>query len=163
MTLRRFGAMPRLPLATPLPVLPLIRAAFDLPEAAWTAIDGDKDDLAQDAVKLLEEKAALLDEYFMISLPRRSVAATANDDDSVEGKGGEERGANDTAGAAAAQDVGEEAQALCISSLPLLLEGHTPVGEGLPMFLLRLAIEVRRSLVLSLLLLLVDKWDVSAQ
>ncbi|CAB1108394.1 unnamed protein product [Ectocarpus sp. CCAP 1310/34] len=150
MTLRRFGAMPRLPLATPLPVLPLIRAAFDLPEAAWTAIDGDKDDLAQD-------------EYFMISLRRRSVVATANDDDSVEGKGGEERGANDTAGAAAAQDVGEEAQALCISSLPLLLEGHTPVGEGLPMFLLRLAIEVRRSLVLSLLLLLVDKWDVSAQ
>ncbi|CAN0573413.1 unnamed protein product, partial [Ectocarpus sp. 12 AP-2014] len=115
MTLRRFGAMPRLPLATPLPVLPLIRAAFDLPEAAWTAMDGDKDDLAQDAVKLLEEKAALLDEYFMISLSRRS--------------------------------------ALCISSLPLLLEGHTPVGEGLPMFLLRLAIEVRRSLVLSLLVL----------
>ncbi|CAM9618486.1 unnamed protein product, partial [Ectocarpus sp. 8 AP-2014] len=34
------------------------------------------------------------------------------------------------------------AQTLCISSLPLLLEGHTPVGEGLPMFLLRLAIEV---------------------
>ncbi|CBN80029.1 MutL protein homolog 1 [Ectocarpus siliculosus] len=142
MTLRRFGAMPRLPLAIPLPVLPLIRAAFDLPEAAWTAMDGDKDDLAQDAVKLLEEKAALLDEYFMISLSRRSVAATANDDDSVEGKGGEERGANGTAGSDAAQEDGEEAQALCISSLPLLLEGHTPVGEGLPVFLLRLAIEV---------------------
>ena len=47
MTLRRFGAMPRLPLATPLPVLPLIRAALDLPEAGWTQTDGDKDDLAQ--------------------------------------------------------------------------------------------------------------------
>ncbi|CAM9581894.1 unnamed protein product, partial [Ectocarpus fasciculatus] len=145
MTLRRFGSMPRLPLATPLPVLPLIRAAFDLPEAAWTTMDGDKDDLAQDAVKLLGEKAALLDEYFMISLSRLSVPATANDDDSVEGKGGEERGANGTAGgggAAAALEDGEEVQALCISSLPLLLEGHSPVGEGLPMFLLRLAIEV---------------------
>lgn len=47
MTLRRFGVMPRLPLATPLPVLPLIRAALDLPEAGWAQTDGDKDDLAQ--------------------------------------------------------------------------------------------------------------------
>lgn len=39
--------MPRLPLATPLPMLPLIRAAFDLQEAGWTQIDGDKDELAQ--------------------------------------------------------------------------------------------------------------------
>lgn len=30
-----------------------------------------------------------------------------------------------------------------IASLPLLLEGHSPVPEGLPMFLLRLATEVR--------------------
>lgn len=47
MTLRRFGAMPRLPMVAPLPVLPLIRAALDLPEAAWTQTDGDKDELAQ--------------------------------------------------------------------------------------------------------------------
>lgn len=47
MALRRFGVMPRLPLATPLPLLPLIRAALDLPEAAWTQTDGDKDELAQ--------------------------------------------------------------------------------------------------------------------
>lgn len=47
MTLRRFGVMPRLPLSTPIPVLPLIRTALDLPEAAWTESDGDKDDLAE--------------------------------------------------------------------------------------------------------------------
>lgn len=47
MTFRRFGVMPRRPLATPLPVLPLIRAALDLPEAAWAERDGDKDELAQ--------------------------------------------------------------------------------------------------------------------
>lgn len=47
MTLRRFGVMPRLPLSTPLPVLPLVRAALDLPEARWAQADGDKDDLAQ--------------------------------------------------------------------------------------------------------------------
>ena len=39
--------MPRLPLSTPLPVLPLIRAALDLAEAGWVEADGDKDELAQ--------------------------------------------------------------------------------------------------------------------
>lgn len=39
--------MPRLPFSTPLPVLPLIRTALDLPEAGWVETDGDKDELAQ--------------------------------------------------------------------------------------------------------------------
>lgn len=47
MTLRRFGVMPRLPLASPIAIPPLVRAALDLPEAGWTESDGDKDELAQ--------------------------------------------------------------------------------------------------------------------
>ncbi|CAM9929399.1 unnamed protein product, partial [Scytosiphon promiscuus] len=104
MTLRRFGVMPRLPLATPLPLLPLIRAALDLPEAAWTQTDGDKDELAEVCFLLF------------LSGPISLALVVAS--------------------------VAQAPQALCISSLPLLLEGHTPVGEGLPMFLLRLATEV---------------------
>lgn len=48
--------MPRLPLSTPLPVLPLIRAALDLPEAGWVETDGDKDELAQVRREELLEK-----------------------------------------------------------------------------------------------------------
>lgn len=47
MTLRRFGTMPRLALAEPLPVEALVRAALDLPEAGWAEADGSKDELAQ--------------------------------------------------------------------------------------------------------------------
>ncbi|CAM9549849.1 unnamed protein product, partial [Hapterophycus canaliculatus] len=143
MTLRRFGVMPRLPLATPLPLLPLIRAALDLPEAAWTQTDGDKEELAEDAVKLLEEKSPLLEEYFMIKLSRGDDVPVGDGED-----GGDTSAA--AAAAAAAPRAAETADSreaevlppLLISSLPLLLEGHVPVGEGLPMFLLRLATEV---------------------
>ena len=83
----------------------------------------------QDAVALLEEKSTMLDEYFMTKLSRgRESGGDGDDGGSSDGKkGNQER-----------QQAGE----LCLSSLPLLLEGHSPVPEGLPMFLLRLATEV---------------------
>lgn len=53
-----------------------------------------------------------------------------------------DNGSDDAAAEEADRGEVRVAQAVRISSLPLLLEGHTPVGEGLPIFLLRLATEV---------------------
>ena len=99
----------------------------------------------QDATKLLEEKSALLDEYFMVNFSRRGGAAAGavGGGTSGAGKGTGGAGASSSVDAAAERRGGEgEQAALCISSLPLLLEGHSPVAEGLPTFLLRLAMEV---------------------
>ncbi|CAM9555150.1 unnamed protein product [Laminaria digitata] len=142
MTLRRFGVMPRLPLATPLPVLPLIRAALDLPEARWAQADGDKDDLTQDAVALLEEKSTMLDEYFMMKLSRGRESDGNGESDQPDDDGDGNGGGGGDDGKKGKRKRGEEGGELCLSSLPLLLEGHSPVPEGLPMFLLRLATEV---------------------
>lgn len=85
----------------------------------------------QDAVALLEEKSTMLDEYFMTKLSRgRESGGDGDDGGSGDGKKRKQEG----------QQAGE----LCLNSLPLLLEGHSPVPEGLPMFLLRLATEVCR-------------------
>lgn len=64
----------------------------------------------------------MLDEYFMMKLSR-------------EHDGGD--GGSGKAGASEGEAL------LRLSSLPLLLEGHSPVPEALPTFLLRLATEVR--------------------
>lgn len=66
----------------------------------------------------------MLDEYFMMKLSREVSDGTREH----AAEGVEERDAD-------ADDV-------YLSSLPLLLEGHSPAPEGLPMFLLRLATEV---------------------
>lgn len=78
----------------------------------------------------------MLDEYFVIKL------CLADDDDAT----GAQTGNGDVfpdgdveQTMAAALGPGK----IRIASLPLLLEGHSPVPEGLPMFLLRLATEVR--------------------
>lgn len=157
--------MPPSPLAPFLPSLPFFALSvpsFPLSFSPWGSAGGGG---TQDAVRLLEEKSPLLDEYFMMKLLRAETSATvgsnsssggdAGDDDDGDGGGngdggGEEgtsaRGGATTAAAAAAAGEGEKGKeaprALCISSLPLLLEGHTPAAEGLPMFLLRLATEV---------------------
>lgn len=80
---------------------------------------------AQDACKLLEEKMAMLDEYFRVKLSRKAPRDGADADGEGDGK-----------------EVGEEAGELCLVSLPLLIEGHSPLPEGLPMFFLRLSTEV---------------------
>ena len=76
----------------------------------------------------------------MVKFTRESAAAAAT----AAGDGRSGGGKGTEIGHAAAERGGGEGEqdALCISSLPLLLEGHSPVGEGLPMFLLRLAMEV---------------------
>ncbi|CAM9906549.1 unnamed protein product [Discosporangium mesarthrocarpum] len=112
MALRRFSVMPSFRLETPVPVTVLIRGALELPEAGWAERDGDRDSLAKDAAALLLEKGAMLDEYFKINISR-----------SGSGDGGAE------------EDV-------VLTTLPVLIEGHSPIPEGLPLFLLRLATEV---------------------
>lgn len=71
----------------------------------------------------------MLEEYFMMTLscPGRGKGGSGGEPSASDGKGEEEDG---------------DDAALCISSLPLLLEGHSPVPEALPMFLLRLTTEV---------------------
>ena len=76
----------------------------------------------------------MLDEYFVIKL------SDANGD----GGSDSQPGGKVPDGVEWACDGGT----LRIGSLPLLLEGHSPVPEGLPMFLLRLATEVRRNFYL---------------
>ena len=46
----------------------LIRIALESPDSGWTEKDGDKDELAKNAVQILAEKAALLDDYFSIQI-----------------------------------------------------------------------------------------------
>lgn len=128
------------------------------PFSPWRGVGRSAGRATQDAVRLLEEKTPLLDEYFMIKLSREETSATvgcsnnkdnaaaAVDDADADADGA--CGVKSTSASGAAATAGEEGKgaqrALCISSLPLLLEGHTPVADGLPMFLLRLAAEVRR-------------------
>lgn len=71
----------------------------------------------------------MLEEYFMTTLSRPG-----------KGKGGS--GGEPRAGNGKGEEEDGDDAALCISSLPLLLEGHSPVPEALPMFLLRLTTEV---------------------
>ena len=41
---------------------------MESPDSGWTEKDGDKDELAKNAVQILAEKAALLDDYFSIQI-----------------------------------------------------------------------------------------------
>ncbi len=66
--IRRFSATPRLVLAQPVDVKEFVQLALDLPGAAWTNEDGDKEGLVEEVLTLLLEKAELLSEYFNIGL-----------------------------------------------------------------------------------------------
>ena len=67
--LPRFGCMPRCHLqGGGLPLLPALNAALSLPSSGWQEEDGPKDHLAARAAALLQEKAALLDEYFKLKI-----------------------------------------------------------------------------------------------
>ena len=115
--------------------------------------------LAQEATQLLLSKGAMLEEYFGIQLrpltpPPRATAAGG-------GEGEEVFAATAAAAAAADDDVcdgsadgdgasdggeGERADAaeeLCLHALPSLLGDWLPLSAALPLFLLRLATEVR--------------------
>lgn len=95
----------------------------------------------QDACDLLEEKRDMLEEYFKLKLSSDQGAedtASSQNEDGVEG-----RQADAVPAATTAAGGGTAKKVLRIISLPLLLEGHVPVPEGLPMFLFRLATEVQ--------------------
>lgn len=114
----------------------------------------------QDACDLLEEKAPMLNEYFMLMLSREQPVAAESGGDETTGEGLDDAAQNNRVNASSSQqrkrrktngsiatkgdedDGGNGSGGLLISSLPLLLEGHAPVPEGLPMFLLRLTTEV---------------------
>ena len=78
----------------------------------------------------------MLDEYFMMNLSRENGGGGDSNQPDAEGDGGHSGDAKKE------NRKPKEGGELCLSSLPLLLEGHSPVPEGLPMFLLRLAAEV---------------------
>ena len=50
----------------------LIRIALESPDSGWTETDGDKDELAKNAVRILSEKVDLLDDYFSIQISNNS-------------------------------------------------------------------------------------------
>lgn len=91
----------------------------------------------QDACDLLEEKAAMLKEYFMLQL---SSAQNPEAETTEQEKG---QAKDDARGNNISSGSGKKSKKILrIFSLPVLLEGHSPVPEGLPMFLFRLATEV---------------------
>ena len=92
----------------------LIRIALESPDSGWTEKDGDKDELAKNAVRILSEKAALLDDYFSIQISNNSAEAEGEED----GDGWE------------------------LSSIPILLEGYSPDLNQIPIFALKLAVSV---------------------
>lgn len=122
--LRRFACAPRIALSRPVPVLDFVRAALDLPEAQWDASeDRNKDEIAAKATAVLVENAEMLDEYFSVSIAVPG-----------EKEGGDEGGEDESAPASTPSP--EKAE---LRSLPILLDGYTPLTTALPMFLLRLA------------------------
>ena len=68
-TLRCFGRAPAAALEPPAPLRPLLLAALDGEEAAgrWDAAAGSKADIADTVASLLQEKAAMLEEYFALT------------------------------------------------------------------------------------------------
>ncbi len=68
LAIRRFSATPQLVLAKPVDVREFVQLALDLPGTAWMIEDGDKQDLVEEVLALLSEKADLLSEYFNIGL-----------------------------------------------------------------------------------------------
>ena len=73
-------------------------------------------DLARQATMCLAEKAPMLEEYFSIKLEKVKVYSDKSKQKKVT--------------------------SLRITGLPILLDGHNPSPQGLPLFLLRLATEV---------------------
>jgi len=68
LAIRRFGAMPRLPLEPALPLRDALLVALELPSTGWTEADGNKEAIAAEAEALLVSKAELLGEYFRIGI-----------------------------------------------------------------------------------------------
>jgi DNA mismatch repair protein MLH1 len=94
--------------------------ALELEEGAseWTEEDGPKERLSVDIAEVLLDKAELLRDYFAIGISMCSVGSSSSG-----GEGGDEK-------------------CVCLTSLPVIIEGFRPRIENLPLFLLRLATSV---------------------
>jgi len=119
LVLRRFCALPAVPLARPISIKKCIRAALDLPEAQWERTDGSRDEIAERAAALLAQKATMLREYFSLSFAAPAEDATGCDADG-------------------SVDAALDSRAL-LATIPEILPGHRPAPQHLGMFLLRLA------------------------
>lgn len=116
--------------------------ALDSEGSGWTEEDGPKEGLAQFIVDFLKRKAELLDDYFSVEIDQVGVHLW---------------------------DLSKPTKlflkltltaGVCppplhcwlkegnLTGLPLLLDKYTPIMEGLPMFILRLATEVKAFLVI---------------
>lgn len=120
--------------------------ALDSEESGWTEDDGPKEGLAQYIVDFLKKKTEMLDDYFSMQIDEVSwnrVACVCWSDKSQK--------------TVKFQSVFPHVlvcyYSCCktepcalqegnLTGLPLLLDKYTPVMEGLPMFILRLATEV---------------------
>lgn len=85
-------------------------------EVALQKVNKTNADLARQATMCLAEKAPMLEEYFSIKLEKVKVYSDKSKQKKVT--------------------------SLRITGLPILLDGHNPSPQGLPLFLLRLATEV---------------------
>jgi len=68
LALRRFGVVPAMTLEHPVNCAAYVRAALDSPQAQWTPLDGDKDELTKTIVTVLTSRAELLLEYYKIGI-----------------------------------------------------------------------------------------------
>ncbi len=97
-------------------------------EANGLGDEGDRPRLAQEVADLLASKAAMLEEYFSVTI-RPATTSTA--------------GAGGSASADAGGDVdGSVHSGVLLTHLPRLIDGHTPVLSYVPDFLLMLAYSV---------------------
>lgn len=114
---------------TPAPLYDLAMLALDSEGSGWTEEDGPKEGLAQYIVDFLKGKAEMLEDYFSMEIDQVSWIRVG----------------------VCFQDLLPASRLLVFSGalqegnltgLPLLLDKYTPIMEGLPMLILRLATEV---------------------
>lgn len=113
----------------PAPLYELALLALDSEESGWTEEDGPKEGLARYIVDFLRRKAEMLDDYFSVEIDQ------VGPEPSADWRTKKNPVMLSPAPSAPPQEGN-------LTGLPLLLDGYTPIMEGLPMFVLRLATEV---------------------
>jgi DNA mismatch repair protein MLH1 len=127
--LRYFGHHPLLLFERPLPLRKLIRMALAHPSQAARSLPAQRDALADEYTELLLSRAAMLKEYFALS-----IESSSGETDEEAAAMNEDGGAG--ADAAAAQSPLDQVQLL---GIPELAEHYNPPLLLLPLFLLQLA------------------------
>ena len=123
LAVRRFGCMGRLELSSPMPLRAALLTALDLESTNWTPEDGPKEEIAAEAEALLVSKNELLDEYFKIGIGMMPTDSSPSSSSS-------------------SSSSSPSSESAALTSLPQLLDGHSPEPSAIPSMLLRLASEV---------------------